>query len=112
MAKQIDGTEFACLTINADLEAENEKLEKQLAQSRENLTQCEADRRFEQEKKNIAMKRVSELTKQLALTEKALELACLAISKAMCPNGDWEVLKKDFADAYKQQAEKEMSDGI
>lgn len=31
MAKQIDGTEFACLTINADLEAENEKLKKQLA---------------------------------------------------------------------------------
>ena len=41
MAKQIDGTDFACLTINADLEAENEKLKK-----------------------------------QLALTEKALELAC------------------------------------
>lgn len=72
--KQIDGTEFACLTINADLEAENEKLKK-----------------------------------QLALTEKALGLACLAISKAMCPNGYWEVLKKDFADAYKQQAEKELS---
>ena len=29
--EQIDGTEFACLTINADLEAENEKLKKQLA---------------------------------------------------------------------------------
>ena len=41
MSKQIDGTEFACLTINADLEAENKNLKK-----------------------------------QLALTEKALELAC------------------------------------
>lgn len=45
------------------------------------------------------------------ITEKALEIACLAISKAMCPNGDWESLKKDFANAYKQQAEKELANG-
>ena len=44
------------------------------------------------------------------ITEKALEIACLVISKAMCPNGDWETLKKDFANAYKQQAEKELKD--
>ena len=35
MSKQIDGTEFACLTINADLEAENEKLKKELAQKKD-----------------------------------------------------------------------------
>ena len=34
MAKQIDGTEFACLTINADLEAENEKLKKEFILTR------------------------------------------------------------------------------
>lgn len=73
MSKQIDGTEFACLTINADLEAENEKL-----------------------------------INENKILAKALELACLVISKAMCPNGDWEMLKKDFANAYKQQAEKEL----
>lgn len=45
---------------------------------------------------------------KIKITEKALEIACLVISKAMCPNGDWETLKKDFANAYKQQAEKEL----
>lgn len=46
---------------------------------------------------------------KIKITEKALEIACLVISKAMCPNGDWETLKKDFANAYKQQAEKELA---
>ncbi len=46
---------------------------------------------------------------KIKTTEKALEIACLVISKAMCPNGDWETLKKDFANAYKQQAEKELA---
>lgn len=40
--------------------------------------------------------------------EKALELACLVISKAMCPNGNWETLKIDFANAYKEQAKEMM----
>ena len=44
----------------------------------------------------------------IKITEKALEIACLVISKAMCPNGDWETLKIDFANAYKEQAEREM----
>lgn len=74
MAKQIDGTEFACLTINADLEAENEKLKK-----------------------------------QLALTEKALELAC----EMLCGLTVWDKLEfdkaiKDNCDYFKQQAEEMM----
>ena len=48
-------------------------LEAKLAQARENLTQCEADRKFEQEKKDIAMKRVLELKQQLAKKEKAYQ---------------------------------------
>ena len=98
MDKQIDGTEFACLTINADLEAENEKLKK-----------------------------------KLAITEKALELACerywndcgledcpygesTQFDKSYekcrdCPNdGDMFVNNKGccWIEYFKQQAEKEM----
>ena len=53
-------------------------------------------------------RKITELKDQIALTEKALELACLVISKAMCPNGNWETLKIDFANAYKEQAKEMM----
>ena len=53
-------------------------------------------------------KQIADLEQQLELTEKALELACLVISKAMCPNGDWESLKMDFANSYKEQAKEMM----
>ncbi|MGN0961803.1 MAG: hypothetical protein ACI4PF_06385, partial [Christensenellales bacterium] len=45
--------------------------------------------------------KIVNLEKQLAITEKALELACLTISKSICPNGNWDTLKKDFAEEYK-----------
>lgn len=88
MAKQIDGTEFACLTINADLEAENEKLKK-----------------------------------QLALTEKALELAvgncyCPYNNRKGCPceKGASLVLDEECNKCalsyFLSLAEKEMSNGI
>lgn len=53
-------------------------------------------------------KKTADLEQQLSLTEKALELACLVISKAMCPNGDWESLKIDFVNSYKEQAKEMM----
>lgn len=76
MAKQIDGTEFACLTINADLEAENEKLKK-----------------------------------QLALTEKALELACIELMPYrinMCGGLYTPNDLKNKIKYFKQQAEREV----
>lgn len=45
---------------------------------------------------------------EIKVLNKALELACLAISKAMCPNGDWENLKMDFANSYIEQAKEMM----
>ena len=48
------------------------------------------------------------LQEEVEVLEKALELACLVISKAMCPNGNWEMLKRDFANAYKEQAKEIM----
>ena len=68
MAKQIDGTEFACLTINADLEAENEKLKKQLAL-------YEQSNKVLNDQLNKATEHLSELNDQLAEKEKELECA-------------------------------------
>ena len=53
-------------------------------------------------------KMVTDKDKQLVLVDKALEIACLVIARAMCPNGDWETLKIDFANAYKEEAKKEL----
>ena len=56
---------------------------------------------------------IAELKKKLALTEKALELAC----EMLCGLTVWDKLGfdkaiKDNCDYFKQQAKKEMSDGI
>ena len=51
---------------------------------------------------------IADLQHRLDVAEEALDLACLEISRAMCPNKDWYLLKKDFANKYKQQAEKEL----
>ena len=62
----------ACLSdyLNIDGDTMSGKMIKQLkqklTQARENLIQCDADRKFEQEKKDIAKRRVSELKQQLA----------------------------------------------
>ena len=51
---------------------------------------------------------IQEQSDLIDVLNKALELACLVISKAMCPNGNWETLKIDFANAYKEQAKEMM----
>lgn len=53
-------------------------------------------------------KMVTDKDKQIVLINKALEIACLVIARAMCPNGDLETLKIDFANAYKEEAKKEL----
>ena len=63
-----------------------------------------------EEHKEIADNTIEMYVEKSKVLEKALELACLVISKAMCPNGDWETLKRDFANAYKEQAQKEIQD--
>lgn len=66
-------TEFRYGNLHNLYYKDTEELKQQLVQSRENLTQCEADRKFEQEKKDIATKRVSELKQQLAEKDKEIE---------------------------------------
>ena len=51
---------------------------------------------------------VKDQDKEIKILRKALELACLVISKAMCPNGDWETLKIDFANSYIEQVKEMM----
>lgn len=60
------------------------------------------------EHKKVDAQTIQEQSDLIVVLEKALELACLVISKAMCPNGNWETLKIDFANAYKEQAKEMM----
>ena len=91
--EQIDGTEFACLTINADLETENEKLKKQLAESERkaeeykkcNCKECMTD--YEKNLNQIIDKYLNEnikLKQQLAENGKEIEKlnACVDFYKS------------------------------
>lgn len=51
-----------------------------------------------------------ELKLKIKKYKSALNTACFVIAKAMCPNGDWEQLKHDFAEAYLSQAEREVEE--
>ena len=82
----------------------------------------EQNRKYREQKKQC----IVELQHQLALTEKALGLACWTIEriietktdcKGVCPLYDCGVADmrccyEKLAEYFKQQAEKEMSDGI
>lgn len=88
--EQIDGTEFACLTINADLEAENERLKKQLALTEKAL--------------ELACERIAETDKhKCKVCYSYGDDACIGYKPMCC-----EYIKKHF----EWKAEQEMSDGI